>query len=132
MNRQIKFRVWDKLGKHMYYANPHFSIDFLGKVHNLQNGAAGDDFELMQYTGLNDKNGKEIYEGDIVRGVDYCDYKYKIAIIEICTFGGICYCDPKIPNMEDEDIWDKNRCLTFDQCYNEVIGNIFENSNLLK
>ena len=51
--REIKFRVYD--GEKMYDAMP--IVDF--KVHEI-NGVA-----LMQYTGLKDKNGKEIYEGDI-------------------------------------------------------------------
>jgi len=62
--REIKFRVWDEEGNKYT-----MTISSDGKIeyYNLQNGSGGDEYILEQFTGLYDKNGKEIYEGDIVR-----------------------------------------------------------------
>lgn len=67
--RTIKFRAWDKENKSMR-TSKHWSIMFDGSIHPPSNKMQEwfpDQFVLMQYTGLKDKNGKEIYEGDIVR-----------------------------------------------------------------
>ena len=71
MNREIKFRVYDKELKRMRYFNsPHDFICFdekgNGYYHNMQTGLGEWFSDLMQYTGLKDKNGVEVYEGDKV------------------------------------------------------------------
>ena len=79
--REIKFRVWDSDFKKMrYLSSTHDIIEFdengIGQYHNLQTGYGEWFGYLMQYTGLKDKNGKEIYEGDIVRFVrNFSKYK---------------------------------------------------------
>ena len=76
--REIKFRVYDKDLKKMRYLNdPHDSIGFRENgnayYHNLQTGLGEWFSDLMQYTGLKDKNGVEVYEGDVVNYM-YFDY----------------------------------------------------------
>ena len=130
--RDIKFRAWDKKHNEMvpdlicFYKdggishNNHFNSDispFRGYMWDSRN------LEVMQYTGLKDKNGKEIYEGDIVK------YKYtsreQIAEIKYNKEKlGFDFADNKV-NL--------SYAYNFRQINNiEVIGNIYENSELLK
>ena len=71
MNREIKFRAWD--GKKMIDEPIVPMGAVLMKYSQLFNVVG---WEFMQYTGLLDKNGKEIYEGDIVKWDDNSDGKY--------------------------------------------------------
>lgn len=67
MNREIKFRAWDVNECMTYFdLNPDVMIKGVPKpFKEILKQEEG--FTLMQYTGLKDKNGKEIYEGDIIR-----------------------------------------------------------------
>ena len=108
MNREIKFRWWHKENKIMdweylksspYYQNPFLRTDLI----------------TMQFTGLKDKNSKEIYEGDIIKTQD--DYNSE-RIIEV-RFG----------NAEFYPLANAGR---IQNKIFEVIGNIYENPELLK
>jgi uncharacterized phage protein (TIGR01671 family) len=77
--REIKFRAWDKLNQVMWdvlqylpYAgeNGTIKIDINAWVAYMSH-----DFELMQFTWLYDKNGKEIYEGDLITVINKNDFK---------------------------------------------------------
>lgn len=104
MERTIKFRVWDKDVKKWLY-------------HDLlcyENWG--------QFTGLKDKNGKEIYEGDIL--VDLSEYPNKDSYDPVYFSGDAFYCECSgwgvqlLSDTNEEDL--------------EIIGNIYENPELLK
>ncbi|CEK35435.1 phage protein TIGR01671,phage conserved hypothetical protein,YopX protein [[Clostridium] sordellii] len=122
--RDIKFRIWDNEEKTIIENKDIYSLDFRKDIYFSSVMVDGiiteDDYKLMQYTGLKDKNGKEIYEGDIL---DYGESgKYKV------VFSKSTFKIQKVNNLKGdlyllEDCW-------FDE--SEVIGTIYENLELLK
>ena len=122
MNRNIKFRAWD--GKKMIQVN---QLDLYNKkdVYYRINDYIDSQFEkwpLMQFTGLTDKKGKEIYEGDIVK--QYGNYNQPYNMEVIFAEGRF------IPLVKVE--YGYNAIDKFNNNYFEVIGNIFENPEFLK
>jgi len=113
--KEIKFRAWD--GLRMTKSGIQFSATD-GTLTMVQN------MPLMQYTGLKDKNGKEIYEGDIVR----CKFAFGDNICEIVYDEGCFWVSQKNREVQDKAhdnlYWHKEGI--------EVIGNIYENPELLK
>ena len=113
MNREIKFRVYDYDMKKMRYLNgDHDFICFdekgNGYYHNMQTGLGEWFSELMQYTGLKDKNGVEIYEGDIIL---IGEQRRKVTVI---------FKDGRFGYMTNRT------CIPFQYQQPEVIGNIYE------
>jgi len=133
--REIKFRAWDKKTKVMIYdIQDHRDCDdCLGErggakdfleygCENFGDFLNSDRFDVMQYTGLKDKNGKEIYEGDIV-DLDSWAGTQQIVFIE----GAFC-----LANEKGDYVGDIHYCQHAGRKQSEVIGNIYENPELLK
>ena len=126
MNREIKFRAWHKdlkkmfkigqitLEKGTWNFEPN-DRDFIGMSIPYQPS-----FVLMQYTGLHDKNGKEIYEGDILKV--YYKGMSEVGYVEYDNE----YCEYKIIINTDKDYFSLWKSIDL-----EKIGNKYDNPELL-
>ena len=120
MGREIKFRVWSEEDKEYRKDCRLLSLfDCVTGCPAIIYNDEGDRFDIEQYTGLKDKNGKEIYEGDTVKG--------EMGKFEVKWYGEIAsFCF--VPNKEME--WHPN-CNQGTTELMEVIGNIHENPELI-
>lgn len=88
--------------------------------------------EPQQCTGLKDKNGKLIYEGDIVRFKDCNDILIINYQKEMACFAPQFYCNSEYGGRLWFDDYDSSECQFYKSNNFEVIGNIYENKSLLK
>lgn len=135
--REIKFRAWDKIVGKMIHPGETLEdgelvvIGFDGVLQfSGEDTYRPSDFILEQFTGLCDKNGKEIYEGDILFGIEEGDGEttawsdeYFCVIFDEKLSGFIAH-EPKTKNQ----LWDEQLCELNNEY--EVIGNIHENPEL--
>ena len=118
--RDIKFRAWCETEKHMYNWNNLLNQN-LKNIFTITKSCG---YNLMQYTGLKDKNGKEIYEGDIIEWTTHSGHKYKFSVKYSNKYAQYIIVNTKGISMEYEPLGDFENI--------EVIGNIYDNPELLE
>jgi uncharacterized phage protein (TIGR01671 family) len=124
MDREIKFRIWDKKSKHFCYTDENMDyFAYFPRIDDMvywDGNPMDDRVVLSQYTGINDKKGRPIYEGDILNDAD------DLFIDAMVRFdaGGFGV----------DAIYDCIFCYLgdLDQDVLEVVGNVFENPELIK
>jgi len=125
MNREIKFRAWDKKENEMLNDFSTFTDDFTD-IFNETIEYKKESLELMQYTWLKDKNWKEIYEGDIIATSN--DWKDHADVWEQEIMWEVEFTYDWYTQLGQHDYLDS----MYNKDYLEVIWNIYENPELIK
>jgi uncharacterized phage protein (TIGR01671 family) len=137
MSREIKFRAWDIIRKQLFNLNDNLSsIPYYELFCHTPDSRA---LILQQFTGLHDKNGKEIYESDLVRSIHFEDAEgkthyliHKIVWSDIYSgWIAVSQGDKEMPPFIKAGTIQLFTYMKFAQGV-EIIGNIHENPELLE
>ena len=123
--RELKFRAWDTVTKRMYLPDVQPGpVMYLNGCLALDHTWVTGEFVLMQFTGLKDKNGKEIYEGDVILLlIEDVPYPFEV----LWEHGHMRFGLRDMEGEIEHDSWAFTPHNDF-----EIIGNIHENPELIK
>lgn len=130
--RELKFRCWDKQDNiwitsnylECYSESPYNPIGTLVCLYDWENA---DRFVIQQYTGIKDSKGNEVYEGDIIKFYRE-DVFYEVRYVDEYTAFTVLLHNPK--QIKGLEMYDHMVDIGYTSD-KEVIGNIFENSELI-
>jgi uncharacterized phage protein (TIGR01671 family) len=141
--REIKFRAWASTDFDQN-DNPVFEMIYPDRLAISEYGLLADLLKpkdnciYMQFTGLTDKNGKEIYEGDILKSDDDL-FLVEFKEVELgiddwgLTFKAFCWCfEFKDKSGHQSIVSNGEKSYSFQADQMEIVGNLYQNPDLLK